>query len=171
MVSLNPFKWGRAKEPSQFRQNILTEVSGNWSRNQQGLSEEMRKTANFVSLEMFHDDKLTSALWEMYVRTQDPFYLGLVMRCSHTVAVRYIDPYIAETYKLSNENDVLEYECVMPDDDWDAGNHFAIKSASLFISHSLDDAKRGHKAIIVKSETSHLRVGFAPQEKESREGY
>jgi hypothetical protein len=168
MVTLNPLKWGRKKETSEFHRNVLQVVAAEHARNQTSLSDEMQKSQDRLGFDMTHDDKVLGAIQEMYELTGDPFWLGEIVRCSHTTPTRYVDPYIAETYKLEEETDDLERECVMPDEHWDSGTHYFVKGLNRFKQLSFDDSKRGRKAIIVKSVTTQLKVGLMSGEK--REG-
>jgi hypothetical protein len=159
---------GGDKGPSETQKEVLRTVAGEHARNTGTLSDEMQKQQDRLSFDMTHDDNVLGAIEEMWRLTQDPFWLGQKVRCSHTVATRYVDPYIAETYKLEEECDDLEREIAMPDENWDSGVHYLESGLTQFKKLGYDDSKRGRKAIIVKSVTTQLKVGMMAQEK--REG-
>ena len=170
MVSLNPKNWGKQKQPSDFQKQVLATVAGEHARSQGSLSDEAQKNQDRIKFDMVHDENVIDPLYQMWIITKDPYWLGQVVRCSHTTPTRYIEPYTADTYKLEEEIDDLERECVLPKRSWDSGTQYLIRGLTKFKCMSIDDSKRGRKAIIMQSTTNKLSVGFSPTRKEE-EGY
>jgi len=132
------------------------------------LTEEMQKAEDVTNYHMVHDDDIEQPL----EHNTNPVNLGLRVCLTPLNRLAYISEYDAETYKLELESNIALMACDMEEDDYESGGDFLLESYMMVARISLDDAKKGHKAQILKSRQTLTRVGIESAEsRKKNEGY